>query len=267
MPVYRVKRENGSFSVMANYHLKDRKLSAKATGILSKMLSLPDTWNYSVKGLAKLFKDGESSIASGLEELENAGYLTRCRTRLPNGQLGLIEYSIYEKPINRDLAKISPNSEKPKQAMPNTECPILENKDQYNINNNTKPKTNIIESDQIDESDLDWYRNKFEDHIGYSQLIRKYGSKKVDEVLELILDEYINDKPTSRIGKNNISRERIQDRLWSLNEEHIIYVFDCLRSCSSNIQNIRAYLLAALYNAPITIENYYDTKTSECCSD
>lgn len=87
MAVFRVEKTK-DFTVMSNYHLRDVELSLKAKGLLSLMLSLPEDWDYTTKGLAYICKDGVDSITSALKELESHGYLTRQRTRYENGQLG-----------------------------------------------------------------------------------------------------------------------------------------------------------------------------------
>lgn len=83
---------------MSNYHLRDTSLSLKAKGLLSLMLSLPENWDYTMKGLVRICKDGIDSISGGIRELEAHGYLVRARIRGANGQLGSIEYTILEQP-------------------------------------------------------------------------------------------------------------------------------------------------------------------------
>ena len=77
---------------MSNFHLRDREMSLKGKGLLSLMLSLPENWDYTLKGLATICKDGIDSVRKGVSELEQHGYLTRRRIRGANGQLGDIEY-------------------------------------------------------------------------------------------------------------------------------------------------------------------------------
>lgn len=100
MAVFRVEKTK-DFTVMSNYHLRDVELSLKAKGLLYLMLSLPEDWDYTTKGLACICKDGVGSITSALKELESHGYLTRQRTRYENGQLGDITYTIHEKPVGK----------------------------------------------------------------------------------------------------------------------------------------------------------------------
>ena len=72
MAVFRIERTR-DYTVMSNHHLRNRALSLKAKGLLSMMLSLPDDWNYTTRGLAKICKEGVDAIGGALRELEGAG--------------------------------------------------------------------------------------------------------------------------------------------------------------------------------------------------
>ncbi|TGX96299.1 helix-turn-helix domain-containing protein [Hominisplanchenecus murintestinalis] len=74
MPVFRVEK-NSNYTTMCNYHLRDQGLSLKGKGLLSMLLSLPDTWNYSVRGLSSITPDGVDGVLTALKELERLGYL------------------------------------------------------------------------------------------------------------------------------------------------------------------------------------------------
>lgn len=87
MAVFRVEK-NANYTTMCNYHLRDQTLSLKAKGLLSMLLSLPDTWHYSVRGLAAISLEGVDGILTALKELETHGYLERRQLRQPNGRLG-----------------------------------------------------------------------------------------------------------------------------------------------------------------------------------
>lgn len=91
--------KNCNYTTLSNYHFKDKRLSWKAKGLLSTMLSLPPDWNYTIEGLATLSGDGIKSTNSGLAELEKYGYLKRRQLRDGNGHFSLTEYTIYEEPI------------------------------------------------------------------------------------------------------------------------------------------------------------------------
>jgi len=86
------------FTSMLNIHLQDSRLSLKAIGLMSKMLSLPDNWDYSVAGLAAICKEGEKAIRSALDELETYGYLTRQQSHNKAGRFSNTIYTLYEDP-------------------------------------------------------------------------------------------------------------------------------------------------------------------------
>lgn len=121
--------KTGNFTVMSNYHFKEKKMSLKAKGLLSLMLSLPDDWNYSVSGLVTLSKDGKDGVMTALAELEKFGYLERERVVNEKGQFSGIEYNIYEEPQRE-----KPIAEKPILEKQKAEKPTAENRPQLNTN-------------------------------------------------------------------------------------------------------------------------------------
>lgn len=129
MAVFRINK-NKNYTVMSNYHLKDANMSFKAKGLLSMMLSLPDDWDYSIKGIVSISKENKTSIQSTLKELEENKYLKRTKKQNEKGQFEYI-YDIYEKPW----------TEKPCMENLFTDKPCTENMPQINTNiQNTKNK-------------------------------------------------------------------------------------------------------------------------------
>lgn len=98
MAIFRIEKTK-NYTVLSNYHFKEKNMSLKAKGLLSLMLSLPDSWNYTIKGLVTLSKDGKDSVMSALAELEEFRYLERKRTTDKKGRFTGIEYHIYEQAI------------------------------------------------------------------------------------------------------------------------------------------------------------------------
>ena len=129
MAVFRIEKTR-DYTVMSNHHLRDKSLSLKAKGLLSLILSLPEEWDYTTKGLARICKDGVDSICAGVRELEEHGYVIRQRVRNPNGQLGAIEYTILEKPRQPEPGK--PEREKPVLDNPEQASPVLGEPEQGN---------------------------------------------------------------------------------------------------------------------------------------
>ena len=283
MAVFRVEKTK-DFTVMSNHHLRNVSLSLKAKGLLSLMLSLPDNWDYTTKGLAHICKDGVDSISSAIKELEKQGYLTRQRLRDAHGRLGDIEYVIHEKPVLPDGhdTVLPPKRENPRQVNPRQVKPVLgkpeqEKPAQLNIQESITEKSitdisNIHQSiypasggtpdgntemdrDRIDR--IDTYREIIKENIEFEALVHRYGYERVDELVELMLQTVLCQRPYIRIAGDDYPREVVKSRFLKVNFSHVEYVFDCLDNNTTKVRNIKSYLLAALYNAPATMDSYY----------
>ena len=147
MPVFRVEK-NSNYTTMCNYHLRDQGLSLKGKGLLSMLLSLPDTWNYSVRGLSSITPDGVDGVLTALKELERLGYLERNQQRESNGRMGRAEYVIYEMPRKKPCSE-SPCTEKPYAVNPDTDTPVTENPAQLSTNRTSTKTINKREKKEI----------------------------------------------------------------------------------------------------------------------
>lgn len=275
MAVCRVEK-NKNYTTMSNYHLRDPNLSNKARGLLSTMLSLPETWDYTTRGLAKICKDGVDGITAQLKELEQYGYLIRHRIRDSNGRIVDMEYVIYERPHTA-----SPDTEKPYMVKPDMALPRLETPAQINID---KRSTEEINTDSVnthsffsdgsrpsvlaaletkrkeaDFRDMDEYREIIKENIDYDILLSNmpYDQDRLEEILELIVETVCSTKKYIRVAGTDYPAEVVRSRLLKLDAGHIQFVFDCLKENTTKIRNIKQYLLTTLYNAPTTIGNYY----------
>ena len=275
MAVCRVEK-NKNYTTMSNYHLRDPCLSNKARGLLSTMLSLPETWDYTTRGLAKICKDGVDGITAQLKELEQYGYLVRHRIRDSNGRIVDMEYVIYERP---DTA--SPDTEMPYLVKPDMDLPRLETPAQINID---KRITDEINTDSVNTHsflsdgsrpsvlaaleakrkettvrDIDEYRELIKENIDYDILLSDmpYDHDRLEEILELIVETVCSTKKYIRVAGTDYPAEIVRSRLLKLDASHIQFVFDCLKENTTKIRNIKQYLLTTLYNAPTTIGNYY----------
>lgn len=128
--------KTSDYTVMSNYHLKDKNLSLKAKGLLSMILSLPDDWKFSIAGLASISKEGKTAIESSIKELQTNGYLVITRKNPNETETGKIEYEwdFYEQPRNekqRGGFQVSENQVSENQTSENQG---LENRPQLNTN-------------------------------------------------------------------------------------------------------------------------------------
>ena len=261
MAVFRVQKTQ-NYTIMSNHHLNDKALSLKAKGLLSLMLSLPDSWDYTTRGLASICKEGVDGIRATVRELENAGYIIRRRVRDQSGQVRSMEYTVFEqpqKPEPENPVQAKPEREKPVQAKPAQENPAQENPAQENPTQLNTKETNNENSKY--ESDLirTQYRNLILDNIEYALLAARNPTDRarLDELVHLMLDTVCARRKTIRIAQNDFPTEVVKSQFLKLNAEHIQYVLDRMRQNTTEIRNIKQYLLAALYNAPLTMENYY----------
>ena len=287
MAVFRIEKTR-DYTVMSNHHLRDKSLSLKAKGLLSLMLSLPEEWDYTTKGLARICKDGVDSICAGVRELEEHGYVIRQRVRNPNGQLGAIEYTILEQPRPPEPGKPereNPVLDNPEQASPVLEEPEQGNPAQLNTNRSSKEKSKkdlsstegsnpVLSSPKAprgsDGMGRDWmreresYRELILENIEYDYLIqnRQLDRDRLDELVELMVDTVCSRRETIRIAGDDYPAEVVKSRFLKLDSSHIEYVLDRMRENTTYVRNIKKYLLAALYNAPATIGSYYTSLVS-----
>ena len=243
MAVYRVNK-NRSYTVMANFHLRDKNLSLKAVGLLSKMLSFNDGWKFSTRGLSAICKEGPDAILSALKELEKHGYLVRHRQRDDKGRMSSMVFEIYEEP-QPDLPHTdNPHMENPDVDNPDMDKPHEENPAQINTNQViTQERNEELIRDNLELEILS------QDH--------RFDTDRVNEMVEIMLDAICSTRPTIRINGEDMPQQVVKSRFLKLNSSHIEYVLHAMDECPSDIRNIRAYMLTTLYNASLTMDNYY----------
>ena len=266
MAVYRVNKNRG-YTVMANFHLRDKNLSLKAVGLLSKMLSFNDGWQFSTRGLSAICKEGPDAILSALRELENYGYLVRHQARDEKGRMSSMVFEIYEKPQEVLPKTGNPYTENPDADNPVTEKPYTGNPAQRNTDQVITEKTNTslnnyqsINLDGMDRMDeRESYRELLWENLELDILAHdtRLDMDRVNELLEIMLDAVCSTSPTIRINGEDMPQQVVKSRFLKLNSSHIEYVLQAMNENPSAIRNIRAYLLTALYNAPLTMDNYY----------
>lgn len=272
MAVFRVKKTR-DYTVMANHHLRNKALSLKAKGLLSLMLSLPDDWDYTLKGLARICRDGVDSIAAAVNELEEAGYIVRKRVRDDKGRVRDMEYTILEHPKEDIPPKLdfpvqeNPVQDNPVQEKPEQEkCPQLSTKES-NIQQSSTEESIPILSNQMGTDEMlkrEQYRELLKENIEYDILTENHclDRERIDEMLELMTDTVCTNRKTLRIAGDDYPAEVVKSRLLKLNSMHIEYVLECVAKNTTEVRNIKKYLLAALYNAPATIDSYYTSLVS-----
>ena len=296
MAIFRVERTH-NYTVMSNYHLRDKSLSLKAKGLLSLMLSLPEDWDYTLSGLAHISLEGKDAIRAAVVELEKAGYIQRRQTTGKTGKFGANEYIIREYPVSHEPPSEGPSSAEPLSGNPTTADPSTvstqtENPTQINKDSRNKEKqiTDLQSTDSfpfpssppvdtapapapqpeskgrkrtkrrgMSQEEMDAYREMIRENIRYDDFLRErpYDMGQLDEMVELMVEAVCSTKETIRVAGNDFPQTVVKSRLLKLDGEHIRFVFDCLRENTTQVRNMKQYLLTVLYNAPVTIENHY----------
>lgn len=279
MAVFRVERTR-DYTVMSNYHLKDKRLSLKSKGLLSQMLSLPDDWDYTLSGLSVINRESKDAIRSALNELEAAGYIRRRQTTDASGKFSSNEYIIYERPEEPEPLPGKPSSENPTTEKPMTEKPSSGNPTQLNTKKSITKKsiTDLSSTDsfpfpsgetaagppeanrrETDTDQMELYRDLIKENISY-EILRQdmpYDCDRLDEIVELMVETVCSTRKQIRVSGSDYPAQVVKSRLLKLDSEHIRFVFSCLKENTTKVRNIRQYLLAVLFNAPTTIGNYY----------
>ena len=266
MAVYRVQRTR-DYTVMSNYHLKDKGLTLKSKGLLSMILSLPEEWNYTTRGLASICKEGVDAIGSALKELETAGYIVRRQLRGANGRITDTEYIIYEQPQPKKLDMlpsdvVSPDTENPDMVKPDTEKPAELNIEKsntektitYGSSTDSIPFREVAAAqlperkgrDAMSVSEMESYRDLILENIEYDHLCREFTTYRedLDEIVELMVETVCAKRKTTRIAGSDFPHEVVRSRFLKLDCSHIEFVMECLRNNTTEIRNMKQYLLA-----------------------
>ena len=284
MAVFRIERTR-DYTVMSNHHLRDKALSLKSKGLLSMMLSLPEDWNYTTRGLAKICKEGVDAIGGALRELEAAGYIVRHQLRDRQGRISDTEYVIYEQPQPK-----APDTPQPDTASPDTENPYLDNPDtekpaELNIEKSRTQKTNTQGSstdsipfrataaarpperkgrDSMSMEEMQDYRELILENIEYDHLCREFETYRedLDEIVELIVETVCARRKTTRIAGADFPHEVVRSRFLKLDSSHIEFVMESLHNNTTEVRNMKQYLLTVLFNAPTTMSNHYTAQVN-----
>ena len=233
MAVFRVERTS-DYTVMSNYHLRDKRLSLKAKGLLSQMLSLPEDWDYTLAGLCYINRESKDAIRTAIRELEQAGYIRRRQTTDSGGKFAGNEYTIYERP--QEPLPGEPSSEKPSSGNPTTGKPMPENPTQQNIEkqNTDQSNTDSIlfrgstdkppEPKRTEASSAERmadYRDLIRDNIQYPLLVAQNpdDADLIDEIVELMTETVCARRKTTRVCGSDFPAEVVKSQLLKLDAE------------------------------------------------
>lgn len=288
MAIFRVKKTR-DFTIMSNHHLRDKKLSLKAKGLLSLILSLPEDWDYTLKGLSYICKEGVDAVRMAVKELEDAGYIERRRFRNEKGQLKSIEYIIHEipetaeeedtteEPKSENTAQepvfCQPISEKSIEEAPTSEIPILVGTTQLNtniqstkeektdlskypsINLSKEKKSETLSDSQAEERWIDRYNQNIEfikNNIEYDGLCTIHDRATLDNIVSIMAEVLTVDRHSYTIEGCEYPAVLIKKRFSEVDYSVMDAFLMQFENKTEKIRNIKSYLITSMYNAPST---------------
>ena len=272
--------KNANYTVMSNYHLRSTNLSLKAIGLLSKVLSLPENWDYSISGLTAICKEKETAIKAALDELKYWGYLVVTKLMPNETESGRIEYvyDFYEysekdKPgadeedddtydedgdVSTVSVKKAPQGAE-KQGIENLPLEILpieiqavENQGQ--INTKKKIKKNQILSDQVSinqspsDSEKEVYTDVVKTNIEFPYFAEWLGDEEeAEEIVQMIVRRICSRKKTERICGQDFPREVVKSAMLKVDINVLENAIEQMKR-TDNVRNYESYLISTLFN-------------------
>ena len=159
----------------------------------------------------------------------------------------------YDEPKRKKSERVKPKQMSSAQLSKEKSNKEKESKELFNIHQSILP-------DGIDK--IDGYRAIILENIEYDLIVDQYNKAQLDEIVDIMLECVCSEAETLTIGKDKVPTELVKNRILKLNSMHIEYIFSCLKENPSKVRNIKSYLKTVLYNAAVTIDNYYTSEVN-----
>ena len=263
------------FTIISSNILRDENLSIRDRGLLCTLLSLPDNWEFSIIGLTKILPDGKDTIRASLQRLEKLGYLKRVQAKDSAGKFtgydyqlsdtpshniatpetstpensvnetSISEVSISKKISTKKSSKKAPSkghlptassSEKPSSENPTTGKPTSETPPQLNIKESNIKKLNINHS---------FYADLLKEQICYEMI---EGNDIAKDIFKIMVDVYTSANPEYVVQGRRVPVDELRAKIDKLDYNDILRIADAIKSNDKKIKNIKAYVVACLYN-------------------
>ena len=276
--------KNANYTVMSNYHLRSTNLSLKAIGLLSKVLSLPENWDYSISGLTAICKEKETAIKAALDELKHWGYLTVTKLMPKDSpDADRDDDDTYDEDEETSAAEVNSIKKAPqgaeKQGIENLPLEILpveiqEVENQGQINTKKIIKKNQILSDQVsinqshsvsgkavenDEKQTDGridgyicekeiYTEVVKNNIDFSYFAEWLGDEEeAEEIVQMIVRRICSRKKTERICGQDFPREVVKSAMLKVDINVLENAIEQMKR-TDNVRNYESYLISTLFN-------------------
>lgn len=268
MAVLRNKTKRENFLVVSKIFLQDTGLSIAERGLLATMHSLPDDWDFTIRGMEKILPDGEAKIKSALDGLIDKGYISKEQSKANGGKFGKNIIEIYERPLRE-----KPLAENPVTVKPPAEKPLADNQGQYNIKEysidqcSNNQSIHLSKEDTTDgQTEVQAYKKLIADNIKLVWLLdtaSRHGNDEVQmvqEIYDVICDMVCYPRKDVVIKDTTYPWETVKSRFLKLQYEHIANVLNRIVDADLGIKNMQKYLISTLYTESLvgTIESQAD---------
>lgn len=296
----RFRKKKVCFSMVSNTLIRDESISLKAKGLYTLIQSYVTLEDFTVykSFLQSKCCEGKKAFDAAWKELKEKGYLKQYRLQDSETKQFVWEYELLDSPeLDNDGESVEPEApkakaepkapEKKKAKSKKADSDAdLENKKPHtqkgDMGNTTEPYTPLVSHG----SGMSWekgvYNNTIHNNTIYNnnlsylsdvmgQIEAEYfpveAKDQVMQIAMLIQEVYaLDDTAKVKVAQTEMYALYVKERFKQLNKNHIEYVLKALKGNSSNIKNIKAYLLASLFNAPVTIASYYQNKVNQMLS-
>lgn len=263
MAIIREPVPQDDFFVAPRIFTRDLDIPFEAMGLLSVLYSLPANWEYSASGLATVSMHGKNRISKLMRLLVEKGYVEMVQLKTPDGKFAGKTIRLKNNICNAKDSKQSVQSTSLQNTVLQTPSPHIESpvdEAQYNIQGNNRHEDNKHQSINLSEDEIDEIREEVKDQIEYDYACKQFGKDKIDGIVDIMVEVLLS-VGTVNIGKNQLPAEQVKNIFRKIDIYHLEYIFDCIEETSreKKIRNMKSYLLTALYNAPMTIDVYYDS--------
>lgn len=263
MAIIREPVPKDDFFVAPRIFTRDLDIPFEAMGLMSVLYSLPANWEYSATGLAKVSMHGKNRISKLMRLLVEKGYVEMVQLKTPDGKFAGKTIRLKNNICNARDSKQSVQSQSLQNTALQTPSPHIESpvdEAQYNIQGNNRHEDNKHQSINLSEDEIDEIREEVKDQIEYDYACKQFGKDKIDGIVDIMVEIFLS-VGTVNIGRNQLPAEQVKNVFRKINMDHLEYIFDCIEETSreKKIRNMKSYLLTALYNAPMTMDVYYDS--------
>lgn len=262
------------FTVIHNEFVKDERLGIEEKGMLLLLMSLPEDWDFSIEGLAKLSRSGKCKISNALNKLIKHGYLRRTRETDERGRVVDWLYEFSDQPHFEWLEENEEETDENNDIKPHSENKNVVKKphsENRNLDNKAQLNTNILNNniliDRYGEAEFQKTKEEVREQINEVNELVIDGcasEEEVEEIIDIMTEVYLSDDAIININGTTMKMTRVQTQFRKLTSDHIKYFFEKIKKNSKKIINVRKYIITSLYNASMTFNNAVRAEVAYC---